>query len=512
MIIDRRGDARVLTASAIVAVTAAWIFYLREDLILSHYDAKAHLVVARRVLDNITPGWQQIGAVWLPLPHLVQLIPVQIDVLYRTGAFGSIVSIACFGIVVWSTTRLVLQITGSRAGAVTSAALLTLNPNLLYLFATPMTEPLLAASVLLAIAWLFDWLRDDRTDVPRRLRLVLFAAMWTRFEAWMVITAAMMMAALVLVCRRTNARATVMRTWAVARWPLLAAALFVINSRITVGSWLVTGGFFVPDPTYEGQAWRTLVAVWWGTHQLSGYAIEIVGLTTAAVVLVRGLTTRADAPLLILVAPLAAAVLPLLAFYDGHPFRIRYMAPLVIACALFSGLAVGLLARTTRTSEPAGRTGRGIAALLLCAVLLASTIIEAPPWEEHPPLVAESEWDVPDSLNRRDVTSCLQAYDGEKVVASMASLAHYMQELSWAGFEIADFVHEGTGAIWTLVLETRPAMHAGWMLVEEQAEGGDVLAERIRRDPGFTTGMARVCDGGGVALYRRTPPSDRSQQ
>ena len=43
------------------------------------------------------------------------------------------------------------------------------------------------------------------------------------------------------------------------------------------------------------------------------------------------------------------------------------------------------------------------------------------------------------------------------------------------------------------------------MLVEEQAEGGDVLAQRIRRDPSFVRGMSRVCEGGGVALYKRGP-------
>ena len=55
---------------------------------LSHYDARGHLIVARRIIDSITPGWQQIGAVWLPLPHLLNMLPVQIDVLYRTGASG----------------------------------------------------------------------------------------------------------------------------------------------------------------------------------------------------------------------------------------------------------------------------------------------------------------------------------------------------------------------------------------------------------------------------------------
>ena len=37
--------------------------YARLDLTLAPYDARAHLVVARRILDSLTPGWQQIGAV-----------------------------------------------------------------------------------------------------------------------------------------------------------------------------------------------------------------------------------------------------------------------------------------------------------------------------------------------------------------------------------------------------------------------------------------------------------------
>ena len=45
---------------------AAAVFYHRLGLSLAHYDARAHLVVARRVFDSLTPGWQQVGAVWLP--------------------------------------------------------------------------------------------------------------------------------------------------------------------------------------------------------------------------------------------------------------------------------------------------------------------------------------------------------------------------------------------------------------------------------------------------------------
>jgi hypothetical protein len=103
------------------------------------------------------------------------------------------------------------------------------------------------------------------------------------------------------------------------------------------------------------------------------------------------------------------------------------------------------------------------------------------------------------------VTACLaREYRGDKIMASMGSLAHYMQELSHAGLDVADFLNEGNGIIWNAAMETGPAAHAGWMLAEEQAEGGDVLARALRRDPSFGRGMTRVCEGGGVALYKRS--------
>ena len=100
--------------------TAAAIFYYRRGLTLSHYDAKAHLVVARRVLDSLTPEYSQIGAVWLPLPHLLNLLPVQIDAFYRTGASAVAISIASFALACYAIAHLVLRVTGSRAAAAIS--------------------------------------------------------------------------------------------------------------------------------------------------------------------------------------------------------------------------------------------------------------------------------------------------------------------------------------------------------------------------------------------------------
>src|SRR5262245_44698807 len=188
---------RMLAALAALSGSAAWVVFFRQGLVLSHYDAKAHLVVARRVFDNLTPGWQQIGAVWLPLPHLLDLLPVQVDVFYRTGLFASLVSIACLAISCYASTRLILRATGSSLGAITCTVLLVFNPNLLYLHTTPMTEPLLLAATLLVVLWLVEWVdaaaagnREPGAGLPWKLACALFAAMWTRYEAWPVVAAA----------------------------------------------------------------------------------------------------------------------------------------------------------------------------------------------------------------------------------------------------------------------------------------------------------------------------------
>src|SRR6188474_1137146 len=90
---ERRSQGVLVALLAALAGLIAAVHYYRLGLTLSHYDARGHLVVARRIVDSITPGWQQIGAVWLPLPHLLNAIPVQLDLLYRSGASGVAISV-----------------------------------------------------------------------------------------------------------------------------------------------------------------------------------------------------------------------------------------------------------------------------------------------------------------------------------------------------------------------------------------------------------------------------------
>jgi len=124
-------------------------------------------------------------------------------------------------------------------------------------------------------------------------------------------------------------------------------------------------------------------------------------------------------------------------------------------------------------------------------------------------MVVEAQWEQPNAPVRKRVTAYLRAnYDGDTIMASMGSLGHYMQEASRDGFAVRDFLHEGNGDLWLAALDG-PRPFVGWVLIEEKANGGDVLAAIARENPRFLDGFSRVSEGAGLALYRRTGPLHR---
>jgi hypothetical protein len=463
------------------------LHYHHLGLTLSHYDARGHLVVARRIFDSLTPGWQQIGAVWLPLPHLLNALPVQLDAFYRNGASAVAISITGFAMATMAIAWIVWSISASPWASAVGAIVFALNPNVLYLQSTPMTEPLLIGLTTLAVAAL---IARERSILPVRSFApgILFAlACLTRYEAWPVTMSAIGLALLARAGAGEPWRAAILQLAPLSAYPAGAILAFAIFSRVVIGEWFVAGGFFVPENTALHHPFEALSQVGWGVRELSGpllVAIAAVGFLAVVVTAFRDRTSRA---VVVLSLPTLAA-LPWLAFVEGHPYRIRYMVPLMAAEAVGAGVVAGLL-------KPA--------APIAAAAVLAVALFELHPLDRTAPMIVEAQWDLPNVAARRAVGACLRAkYRGESIMASMGSLGHYMQELSHDGFAVRDFLHEGNGDIWLAALD-HPRPYAGWVLIEEQAEGGDVLARRARESPSFLHGFTRVCEGAGVALYRR---------
>ncbi len=482
--------APLLIAAAIAAAgTAAAFHYAALGLTLSHYDARAHLVVARRILDSLTPGWQQIGAVWLPLPHVLNLLPVQIDWCYRTGTSGVAISIASMAVAGWALASLIIRTTGSTIGAITAAALLMLNPDVLYLQSTPMTEPLLFATTFLAVALTASWVDRGASGWPRAAGAATILACLTRYEAWPVTAAMIAIAGVVLLRRGASWRDSLAAAARLAAYPAAAVLIFMANSRWTIGAWFVSGGFFVPENVEGlGHPVAAFHQVREGLHRLSGTGLVWSGYAGTALVLLALARDRGRASLALLLALAAAAALPWYAYLQGHPFRIRYDVPLVAACTALAGAGVALLPRRVRAAA--------------AIVLVAVTVLQAHPLDRTAPMILEAQRDARHMAGRRAVTDYLREHrDGRTIMMSMGSLGHYMQDLSKAGFDIHDFLHEGNGEIWGLAMAD-PSGIVGWIAIEEHAEGGDVLFQEARRNPRFLEAYTRVAEGGGVALYR----------
>jgi len=145
---------------------ASFAYYYTLQLTVAHYDAKAHLLVARRLVDSLEPGYAQMGANWLPLTHLLYLPFVVFDTQYRSGFLPSLISVFAFAISGWLTYRISCRITGSVAAAVFAAVVLLANPNLEYLQSCPLTEPLYMMFFLLAVDRLVLWRESNHTGMP----------------------------------------------------------------------------------------------------------------------------------------------------------------------------------------------------------------------------------------------------------------------------------------------------------------------------------------------------------
>ena len=493
--------SKTLGSFGLVAGAAAAVFYYRRGLTLSHYDAKAHLVVARRILDSLTPEYSQIGAVWLPLPHVLNLLPVQVDAFYRTGASGVAISVLSFAVACYAMAHIVVRVTRSHAAAAFSVALFATNPDVLYLQSTPMTEPLLFGLMLLGVSLVYDWVEAEhrgRSGLPpgaldpvRRSRAkagwVLVGACLTRYEAWSVTAALLALSAAALWRCGRPARQALKATARLAIYPAVAIVFFFFHSWFTTGAWFVTAGFFVPDNIAHGRPFAALMAVVYGIRMLIGSPFAALAMIGIVAALWRGLQREYGAALVILgLGGLMA--LPAYAFYEGHPFRMRYMIAPSVGAIVFIGIALGTLRGRWRRT-----------ALSVVAVWLVFT---ARPLNPQAAMVQEAQWDRPFSLGRKNVTACLmREYRGERILASMGSLAHYMQELSQEGIDIRNFVHEGNLPYWQEAFES-PKGLVGWILIEERSEGGDILAARTRASSDFLIGFTRVCADGGVALYK----------
>jgi hypothetical protein len=190
-----------ITAFASLVSMAAFFYYMKRGDILLMGDAVAHINIARRVFDSLTPGPLQLGTVWLPLPHLLMAPFLAFEALWQNGAGGSIPSMVAYVFAVAGMLRLVRVVlesdprTQSAAGVGSRMAAFAFgaNPNLIYVQTTALTEPLYLAFAIWALVFVAEFSVRLKPETPAdetalrslwRCATCTACAELTRYDGW----------------------------------------------------------------------------------------------------------------------------------------------------------------------------------------------------------------------------------------------------------------------------------------------------------------------------------------
>lgn len=174
---------------AIAMSISAWYIAHIANLTLAYNDSMSHLNIARLVIDNQEPGLSQIGSVWLPLNHILPIVFVWNDWAWRSGLAASIFSMLSYVVSLVAIYQTVLLLSKKRVAACIGALAFGLNFNMLYLQATPLTEPLYVAIFSLSALFFTKYLlRGGNSKLLPLLGFLGFLQVICRYDGWFVVS------------------------------------------------------------------------------------------------------------------------------------------------------------------------------------------------------------------------------------------------------------------------------------------------------------------------------------
>ena len=177
----------VVAAALGLLVTLAGWWCFAKGYVLYYGDAESHLNISRAIVDSKTPGYDQLGTVWLPVLHFICLPFVRNDWLWSTGLAGTLpvaVSFVAAGTCFYLVARETYQ---SVLAAVVAVACFALNPNVLYLATIPMTEVVFMASLFAIVLAVLRFRAKQRWSWYVLAILASWVLSLTRYDGWFLI-------------------------------------------------------------------------------------------------------------------------------------------------------------------------------------------------------------------------------------------------------------------------------------------------------------------------------------
>lgn len=540
-ILQKNCDFILLGLLAALAVVAFDIWSLRTDSMVAYNDAASHLAISRRVIDNVTPGFGQLGSSWLPALHLLMLPFIWNDYLWQSGLAGAMVSnIAFVGSVLYGYQLLRFFLSDRRLSFVTTVVLFA-NPNLLYLSTTAMNEALFVFSALASTVHLLLWARE-----PQRAYHLIWAGAFSfltafnRYEGWFFVIGQ----AGVLLIAAWRLRG---RKWALGTSLLFAHLAFAAPALWLGWNWLIFGDplFFLHNdytsagsqeslalagllPTQDSPRiaaeyfWRAMVHILGFLPSLIAvltFGVSVVALPilltrprkkhekASVLLLASGLTIPGLFLIYTLVQGVTALHVPDVPPYDEY--NVRYA--LFVFPALVSFVAVFMRA-SKRVARP---VSWGVVALLIYGVIPVWQL----PWIG---LVEARDNQASNGHYSNAITFLREQLDQDGVFLTSAGATERSTALvsdtkilistgtragnpliHHLGLPMRSFIHEGAIPIWEQAL-TNPANHAAWIVMSNAGKtehSRDKVAQQLLHNPEWLALYDLVYKDGPLEIY-----------
>ncbi|MGI8419925.1 MAG: hypothetical protein ACR2LN_04760 [Candidatus Levyibacteriota bacterium] len=496
----------------IVSALAIEYFFLLGQLTL-YADTMSRLDIARKIIDNITPGFAQVGNVWLPLPQILMLPFIWNSYLWHSGLAGSFMSMFMFIIGGYFVYKSVYLLSQSPLRSFLSLLIYSLNINLLYLQSTAMSETALICTISATIYYFLVWTKTkNKMDlIPAGIAVSLMTL--TRYEGLAILFASIpmvfMMGLFMYKNRIKSESATIIYT-------VLAITGF--------SAWTLYLALIFGDPFYWINYYATPQAV--GESHIKLYT-QHKSFTVASIqYLTAMIWTIGLIP--IIMSILGSVIL----IYQSFKKKTLYLFPLFLPLAIFLFMVLSLQRNTpigqpdlTITNILSGKTSHmvgfnirygiilipwvavmssflfsmrnSIVKLLIFSVFFLQiysyffpkyTVIYQIPLQIH---------------GGRELTPfgvwLRKNYDGGKILISAMDHEDTMFEM---GFNYSTYIHEGNQHFWKDSLK-HPARYASWIVLDYGTGiSKDPKVKSLMHSPDLKKDYKLVYVENGLRIYK----------
>lgn len=483
----KHNDTELILCLTIVMSLASFVYWYQEGLITAYGDSRAHLNIARRVVDSLTPGIAQLGGTWLPLLHVLMLPTIWNDFMWKSGLSGSVVNMIAYIVSMTVFYKLVYAVTKKRITAFLGYLALALNINILYFQATPMTEMLFISTLIISLYFLYRWQETSQIVDLITAGIFIMLSSMNRYEGWGVAVASVVLVGIVSLVKYGKSKAEanfllfgMIAGFGMIMWIVWQIAIFghpfdFLRNDFAAGVNTARDIAAGAVPTYKNLPVSILTEIYASFHT-SGVIITVLGFLGIVIYLLHKNGRLFHAKATILLIGIVPFLFEILVVYRGNVpvyvpeiridreippfFNVRYALYFLPVLVVFFLLYVR-------------KWYLQVAAL----VLLTINNILLIPNRDISKILAFQDWgNLAPRENLEAQAWFRENYDTGLILVSVSSSDAFINKVD---IPMKTFISEGSGKYWRESLQ-KPNRYVRWVIIQDS--GRDLLVRQLNTE------------------------------